>query len=82
MMTKRYAAMLSYGNKEDIGKLGCCNDRAAQIKKSGPYIVHDGSRIIIYGLARAAHAGVYKKSTPSFVSGLVKIFEVSTIKNI
>lgn len=71
---------LSYGKKKDDGNLKRFDVRMAKIESSGSYVVRSEITITMYGIARAAEVCVRRSSADSFVSRLVGLFQVSTIK--
>lgn len=68
--TGRRRMMESWGDYES----------SVRFESSGSSVIHDGITITIEERASAIDVGVCKRTTPSYRSGLVTIFKVSTME--
>lgn len=73
-MERSYERARSYQKKENDGKLRWNVARLTRIKESGPCVVQDGITVKMDEMERFTDAGVHRRSTASFSSGLVEIF--------
>lgn len=81
VIERRSEKALSYEKKKNGGKSRQSAKRPERIELYVLNVARDDTRITINEMTWAAHVGLHRSLTSSFMSELVKISKVSTIKH-